>query len=185
MPNTRDQLKKANQGIYFLRLIVNLASYNSPIRRSYSTKRARQQSYKKMQKTSSTRKLVPAQNRGYSASKLKESRVMSAGSGSAQSPTFRPRHLSSTGTKTTQKSKIPKRPDTKIVIGLDKHGNKIMYTPSNSKPSSDLVEDKPKSYQRQRISLEDEEKTKEWLRPIISDSNLDLTQDPLRNGVLL
>ena len=77
----------------------------------------------------------------------------------------------------------------KTVIGKDSSGRPIHLMFVNDKITIDFIENKQKNYQRQRISIEDEDQTKCWLKRInfhnyLSITNTDLMEDPFRNGVL-
>lgn len=130
-------------------------------------------------------------NRGYSSSK-KSTAHLYIGSGSKQSPTFRPNYQSSAASRRSSKAlKPPRKKKTgKDVIGKDSEGNSILSRFQSNNVTIDFIDDKPKNYQRKRISIEDEERTKNWLRRInfhsyVSDQKLDLMEDAFRNGVLL
>ena len=116
------------------------------------------------------------------------------GSESKQIPTFWPYHHSSTHSKSINQSNVRKYQSTnkkcdKTVIWKDSSGRPIHSMFVNDKITIDFIENKQKNYQRQRISIEDEDQTKCWLKRInfhnyLSITNTDLMEDPFRNGVL-
>ena len=75
------------------------------------------------------------------------------------------------------------------IIGKDSNGNNIILHNTINTINIDFIDDKPKNYQRKRISLEDEQRTMDWLKRIsfheyILKEKVDLMEDPLRNGVM-
>ena len=192
IPNTTAQLKHMSTG-----------TYNSPIGRSYSARRQKQQSHKLFQHTYSSRKTQSRSTytkaytalKQYSKGTKIDNAVISKGSG--QSPTFRPKNLSSNQSNHARKAKKPRKcnipPSVNKakynIIGKDSEGNNIILHNTVDNVSIDFIDDKPKNYQRKRISLEDEERTRDWLKRIsfyeyIHKEKVDLMDDPLRNGVL-
>ena len=75
------------------------------------------------------------------------------------------------------------------IIGKDSTENNIILHNAINTINIDFIDDKPKNYQRKRISLEDEQRTMDWLKRIsfyeyILNEKVDLMEDPLRNGVM-
>lgn len=187
VPQSVDQFKHITTG-----------TYNSPIRGSYSARRQRQKgSQKQLHRNLSAQKsLGYGMKRNYSAAKAKENLLSNTNSnGSAQSPTFRPRHMTSAGSLQAPVPKRNKLPPSKSVkkveaIGKDSKGRPILSIHSPPNVNIDFLDEKPKNYQRKRISLEEEQKTNEWLAKInfyeyVVGGQKELTEDPFRNGVLL
>jgi len=180
LPNTRDQFT-----------IVGTGTNNSPIRGSYSAKRLRRKTLitgHKMQ--NSHKKPARMTQRGYSASKLSVKNQYML-SNSKQSPTFRPNYQSSTKSRRTGNAQKPprKKKTNKAIIGKTQEGRSIYSNFTDNNITIDFIDDKPKNYQRKRISAE-EQKTRSWLRKInfhsyITEDQLDLMQDPMRNGIML
>jgi hypothetical protein len=181
VPNTRDQFSNFNTGVY-----------NSPIRGSYSAKRFKKKSLITAQKMQNSQKKIPIPpQRRYSLSKNSPKNIKSD---SKQSPTFRPNYVSSA---TSRKSKLSLKPPkkekkkaNKNIIGKTKEGKPVLSHFAMSNIAIDFIDDKPKNYQRKRISPEDEDKTREWLRRInfhnyLNSDQLDLMEDPVRNGIML
>ena len=107
---------------------------------------------------------------------------------SKQSPTFRPNHLSSTASKRSKKAAKPPRKDNNL-IGKNRDGTPVYSRFALSNFTMDIVADKPNNYQRKRLSISEETKTKQWLRRInfhsyISEDKPDLMDDAVRNGIL-
>lgn len=86
--------------------------------------------------------------------------------------------------------KPPRRKANKDIIGKDSEGRPIYSHTAKGSITIDFIDDKPKNYQRKRISLEDEKLTREWLQRIkfhsyLPNQEVDLMDDAFRNGILL
>lgn len=170
----------------------NINKFNSPIRGSYSAKRIKRNNNESAHKPKNmSRNTHISLKKGYSASKNSAATLYM--SGSRQSPTFRPNYQSSNMSRRSFKAPAPKPPAKRKVdqniIGKDSNGNPIHSKFSSQSISIDFIDNKPKNFQRKRISLEDEEKTRQWLRKInfhsyLSDGQPDLMEDAVRNGIL-
>lgn len=172
-------------------MCINIVELVSPARRSYSARRQKQKSYLLNNRAQSASKQdILSSNHTYSIAALHNKQMVR--SGSKQIPTFRPYYQNSVQSKRSTKCrKIPKykRKIDKLVIGKDSSGKPIHSMLMNDNTTADLIPTKQKLVQRQRISVDDEDQTRSWLKQInfhnhLANANTDLMQDPLRNGVL-
>lgn len=190
VPNTRDQLKRCDDSKCCMR---NVSELVSPARGSYSARRQQQKSYMLNNRAQSASKQdILSSNHTYSATALHNKHMVR--SGSKQMPTFRPyyQHSVQSNKKSAKCKHIPKyrRKADRLVIGKDSTGKSIHLQHMNDNITIDLLPAKHKQYQRQRISVDDEDQTRRWLKQInfhghLANADADLMQDPLRNGVLL
>lgn len=73
------------------------------------------------------------------------------------------------------------------IVGMDQNGNAILN--KFSLKTVPVPHKNSQNYQRKRISLEEEQKTKQWLRRInfhgyVTEEKPDLLEDAMRNGIL-
>jgi hypothetical protein len=162
------------------------------VRGSYSAKRQKRNiNESALKPKNSSRNTHSSLRKGYSASKMSKGSLQT--SVSRPSPTFRPNYQSSRVSR--RSNKAPKPPKKKKVdqniIGKDSEGNIIYSKFATHNISIDFIETKPKANtHRKRISLEDEQQTRQWLRKInfhsyLSNDQPDLMEDAARNGILL